>query len=489
MRYLLQKWGRPFFTIYFALSLATFGSSSCAHYYVNSPVQRLPSAGETYSFSSVQPKTNPLFVCLSFSGGGTRAAALAYGVMEELNATPVAGEKGVTLLDHVACISSVSGGSFPAAYYGLFGKRIFRDFRTRMLERNLEKATILRAITPVNVFRLLSPEFSRSDLAAETYDSEIFEHKTYGDLIAQKDRPYIVLNATDLATESSFEFTQDQFDLIGSNLVDYPIARAVTASSAFPILLTPISLYNNPVPPGFQPPPELTNGVKSYYADPRRYHRDRTELDYLDLKSERPFIHLVDGGLADNIGLRPIENAYQESDGFIRPLINGRLIKQFVVVVVNARTVSEDTLSQNESPPGVLTVGLKTATTAMDNYSFETVQFARDLVNEDWKAKQTIEHCEQQITHKCGGNSSLPTLPDMKPYVIEVNFEAIKDRDRRNYFQNMPTNFALTKEQVQELIDVAKELLVSNPIFQCLENDLEHPDRASRDCALSPGGP
>lgn len=358
-----------------------------------------------------------------------------------------------------------------------------------MLERNLETAMILRAITPMNIVRLLSPEFSRSDIAVQTYDSEIFEHKTYKDLIAQKGRPYIILNATDLASESSFEFTQDQFDLIGSDLGDYPVARAVTASSAFPFLLTPISLYNNPVPSGFEPPTELTNGIHSYYADPRRYYRDRVALDYLELKSERPYIHLVDGGLADNIGLRPIENAYQESDGFILPLINGRLIKQFVVIVVNARTVSSDTLSQSESPPGIVTVGLKTATTAMDNYSFETVQFARDMVSKEWKDKQTIEQCQQLITRKCGGSVPLPTLPAIKPYVIEVNFEAIKDKARRNHFQNMPTNFALTKQQVQELIDVAKELLLSNPTFQCLQNDLEHPDQESKDCAVSPGGP
>jgi hypothetical protein len=229
--------------------------------------------------------------------------------------------------------------------------------------------------------------------------------------------------------------------------------------------------------------------VQSYYADPRRYHRDRIALDYLDLKSERPFIHLVDGGLADNIGLRPIENAYQESDGFIHPLINRRLIKQLVLIVVNARTTSGDTLSKSETPPGVLTVGLKTATTAMDNYSFETVQFARDLVDEEWKAKQTIKHCQDQIAHQCGSSVSLPALPDVKPYVIEVNFEAIKDKVRREHFLDMPTNFSLTKQQVGELVNVAKELLHGNPYFQCLEKDLNHPDEASKNCVLSPGGP
>jgi len=480
---------RPSGLIYYAILLAGLVQSSCAHYFINAPMRELPAPNTTYRFGNLQQKLGPLFVCLTFSGGGTRAAALAYGVLEQLNASPIPGRQGDTLLAHVACISSVSGGSFTAAYYGLFGKQIFQDFKKKMLERNLESALVLNAIKPLNLYRLLSPDFNRSDVAADTYDHEIFDHKTYKYLLAQKDRPYIILNATDLATGASFEFTQDQFELIGSNLNDYPIARAVAASSAFPFLLTPISLYNQPVPANFMPPQELTNGVKSYYADPRRYHRDRLALDYLSLKSERPFIHLADGGLADNIGLRPIEEAYNESNGFIRPLINARAIKQLVFIVVNARTVSSDSLSRHEAPPGIITVGLKTATTAMDNYSFQTVQLARDLVSEDWKTKRLLERCQEMISRSCHNNVSLPQLPDVKPYVIEVNFESIEDTDRRRYFQNMPTNFALTVQQVQDLINVAKELLQTNPAFACLQHDLAHPENVSRDCAIPVGGP
>ena len=52
-------------------------------------------------------------VYLAFSGGGTRAAAVSYGVMQELRDTLIEAKgEQVRLLDEVDTISSVSGGSF-----------------------------------------------------------------------------------------------------------------------------------------------------------------------------------------------------------------------------------------------------------------------------------------------------------------------------------------------------------------------------------------
>jgi len=68
-------------------------------------------------------------ILLAFSGGGTRAAALSYGVMQELRDTLVDTDgKSTRLLDEVDTISSVSGGSFTSAYYGLFGDQIFESY-------------------------------------------------------------------------------------------------------------------------------------------------------------------------------------------------------------------------------------------------------------------------------------------------------------------------------------------------------------------------
>jgi NTE family protein len=77
-----------------------------------------------------------VFLLLAFSGGGTRAAALSYGVLRELRDTRVVVRGQETrLLDEVDVITSVSGGSFTSAYYGLFGDRIFEDYEQRFLRR------------------------------------------------------------------------------------------------------------------------------------------------------------------------------------------------------------------------------------------------------------------------------------------------------------------------------------------------------------------
>ena len=82
-----------------------------------------------------------LLLYLTFSGGGTRAAALSYGVLEELRKTEVVIDgKKRRLLDEIDGISSVSGGSFTAGYYGLFGDRIFEDFESKFLKKNIQGA-------------------------------------------------------------------------------------------------------------------------------------------------------------------------------------------------------------------------------------------------------------------------------------------------------------------------------------------------------------
>src|SRR5579883_1540677 len=80
-----------------------------------------------------------LLVLLSFSGGGKRSAAFAYGVLEGLRdfSLPAYGPNA-KLLDAVDVIAAVSGGSFPAAYYGLYRDRIFADFDKDFLSQNID---------------------------------------------------------------------------------------------------------------------------------------------------------------------------------------------------------------------------------------------------------------------------------------------------------------------------------------------------------------
>jgi len=85
---------------------------------------------------------------------------------------------------------------------------------------------------------------NRSDLAAEYYDRLLFMGATFGDLAARPSAPFLIINSTDLTSGSRFEFTQDQFDFLKSDLSQFSIARAVAASSANPLLLSPVVLKN-----------------------------------------------------------------------------------------------------------------------------------------------------------------------------------------------------------------------------------------------------
>jgi NTE family protein len=162
-------------------------TGGCAHYPVNSP-QAAVDPQKGYRFQNLGSSTNSreLLLMLSFSGGGTRAAALSYGVLEELARTEVGPPcRRHRLLDDVDLISSVSGGSVTAACYGLWGDRIFSEFEPRFLKRHVQNGLLARTLAPWNRFRLASPTFSTSDLAAEYYDHLIFEHATFGDLAAR----------------------------------------------------------------------------------------------------------------------------------------------------------------------------------------------------------------------------------------------------------------------------------------------------------------
>jgi NTE family protein len=366
----------------------------------------------------------------------------------------------------VDCISSVSGGSFTAAYYGLFRERLFEDFRARFLERNVQGALTVRLFNPANWVRLASPYFSRIDMAAEFYDSDIFDAAVF-ERLQHNGRPFVILNATNLGSDRRFDFTQEHFDALGSRLDLYQVSRAVAASSAFPYLLTPISLKNYPVAHGYEPPWWYKNALDPKNWTHERYNAAKNLSIYLN--KENRYIHLMDGGLSDNVGARAVLDAFYR--GFIRTRINQGAIKHLVLIVVNARTQSEDRLSRKEMPPGFFTVAEKTATVAMDNYSYDSVTKLRDALYARVQTQKNDQACAALLSSYCPqAPKPIPFAADIDPYVIEINFEAadqVPGEDPR-YYLDLPTSFKLSKEQVAKLIAIGPKLLQAAPQYQCM---------------------
>jgi NTE family protein len=445
----------------------------CAHYPLNAHLETYR-PGEGYRFENLAPgpgNTDGIFLCLTFSGGGTRAAAFAYGVMQELRDTIItANGTPRPFLQEVDCISSVSGGSFTASYYGLFRDQIFQDFESRFLRRNIQGELAGQVLNPVNWFRLMSPYFSRIDLAAELYDATIFASRNYGSL-EKGSRPFVIVNATNMALGTRFEFTQDQFDFLGSDLGRYPLARAVAASSAFPILLNPLSLKNHPTPVGFEPPLAIRNALEDAATNRRRYLWAKNLVTYNDEKAQRPFLHLLDGGLADNIGLRAVADAYTR--GFIRRRINDRAITTLAIIVVNARTEPPEPTDAREAPPRLAAVAVKTATTSMESFSFETVESMRGLTGDRAQAQRDRTACQQLLDARCPGGPRLPEFAaEVRLHVIEVSFEGLADPKEQEFFLSLPTSFSLSDHQVDCLIAAGRRLLRTSSDYRSLMSEL-----------------
>jgi len=467
-RFKIRRYG------FLSLTLIALTVAACAHYPINLPLED-PSKAITYDFSRFDQQTDAdeTFVVLAFSGGGTRAACLSYGVLKELKNTKLPGTNR-TVLEEVDVISTVSGGSFTGAYYALFGDRIFADFEAKFLKRNIQGELAGKVANPYNWFRLASPYFSRIDLAAELYDETVFESASFEALARKGTRPFLIINATNLYQGARFEFTDPQFRYLGSDIGSYPVSRAVAASSAFPFLLSPISLVNYAKPEGYTISEKDQDALEDYWYNKRTYNAVYNNYIYAEPNGHKnhPYLHLMDGGLADNIGLRAIYDLYVSKD--IRRKINNGKIKRFLAIVVNSKAENPAKIDQKESPPGLMTVGFKTATLSLDNYSFETIEMFKELVAQRIRDQATLTACQQKITDNCSNKFNIPLLAggDMKLYVTDLTFDNIPLESPapgikgRNYYNGLPTTFYLPGEQVEDLIKVGGWLLKENPDFR-----------------------
>lgn len=454
--------------------------AGCATYPVNPYLPQYTKSG--YRYENLENLKTPensesLFVILTFSGGGTRAAALSYGVMERLRNTKIQWEgQERRLLDEVDVISSVSGGSFTAAYYGLFREELFdpEKFEKVFLYRNIQGELVASLFNPINWIRLASPGFGRIEVAAELYDREIFREKTFQDLIDQARRPYIMLNATDITMGSRFTFVQDQFDLICSDLAGVHVSRAVAASSNFPLAFTPLIVNNYGGKCNYPVPGWMDQASQDLLANPPRFNRARIARSYLN-SDERKYVHLLDGGVSDNIGLRGQLLAIRSNDlsWSLVNKINLKEIQKVVVIVVDARTDPKTEIDQSPSSPGLTTLIDIISSVPMSNYSFDTVQQLLDTFDGWRKDDAAYATCQGFLKDKCG--AEMPTRPPnmAEAFAIYVGFDQIKDAKERRDFLNLPTTFALPKEEVDKLRKIGPTILDQSEAFQKLCAELK----------------
>ena len=248
------------------------------------------------------------FVALTLSGGGSRAAIFSAAAMFEL--------QRYGLLQHVDLVSCVSGGCLTAAYYALScddvdnpatcpqttngAKRYAWNEAALypLLERRLLWRWFGNWFWPDNFLKFWFTHYDRSDIMAETLSNNLYDHSIlnnnqfrFRDLSPA--RPNLAINATDATAGTqarfNFVFTPEKFRSLRSDLDRYPIANAVMASASFP------GAFN--------------------YVTLRDFHHQR-------------YVHLLDGGAYDNLGLNAVRTAMAPS---VEP--NSGLENRVVIIV------------------------------------------------------------------------------------------------------------------------------------------------------------
>ncbi|MFC1515231.1 patatin-like phospholipase family protein [Thermodesulfobacteriota bacterium] len=460
----------------FILALVFISLTACsAHYPMNKSVSSVQSV-EGYSLGQkASERSSELLLLLTFSGGGTRAAAYSYGVLEALADTEVVINGRLRrLLDEVDAISAVSGGSFTAAYYGLFGDRIFEDFETKFLKNNVQRELKKRFFSPFNWPKLSSIHYDRSDLFADYYDELLFEKKTFQDILNTRG-PIIAINATDMAMGSQFSFAGFQFAPICTDLLSFPVSRAVTASSAVPGAFSSIILQNHAGACDYAIPEWATDALRRRRITTRQYQIAKRLDAYLNVDRYR-YLHLQDGGLSDNLGIRLMIDI---------TLAEGNIWKKFeeldmkntgslVIIVVNAQAEPDISFAKRDyAIPFWDTIGVSSSI-PLDQYSYETMELLRDNLD-DWRASISEGRCRElkekgvALRDPETGKSRCKA----STYLIEVNFDALEDDVERGHLKSLPTSFVLEPEDVDRLRAAAKEILKHSEEFQKFVEDLQ----------------
>jgi len=457
--------------------LAAMLLSGCATRPVNPPIDRV-GLGEGYRIDArlrSSPNKENL-VILAFSGGGTRAAAFSYGVLEFLRRTEVVGPKGnkVRLLDAVDVITGVSGGSFTALAYGLYGDKLFDMYEQSFLKRNVQGEIVARTLNPLNWGNLSSTAWGRSELAAQLYDEILFHNATYDDL-ARGTGPLILASATDISTGARFVFNQTIFDVLCSNLNDVPLSRAAAASSAVPVVLSSITInnYGGTCDNKFPPWMKLFMDSKNPPRPAARAIREiRAAQAYGDSKN-RPYIHLVDGGVSDNVGMRGVLDALEVLEALHDAGVPTRIddARRIIVFVVNSLSSPPTDWDKSESPPGTIDILLKATGVPIDHYSFEAIELLKDT-QVRWETMQSIRERPAVANARDPELDTLTRVPNAEVYAIDVSFPMLADKAEFDYLNQQPTSFVLPPEAVDRLRAAAGTIIMASPEFQRLLHDV-----------------
>lgn len=440
------------------LAALTLSACSTTRPWTNEPLTAQESVVYDGRAQLVDNSRHPdLLVVASFSGGGSRAAAFAHAVLAELRReTFVWRGRPTDLATEIDVVAGVSGGSVAAAHLALHGiDESLRRFPQDFLALDFQTLLIRSMLAPATLVRSTSPWYGRGHVLAEAFDETLFKGATFGTLATLPSRPYLMIGATDLSTGADFDFTSQQLGRLCSSIDRVPLAFAVAASSAVPLLFSPLTLHSHSRLCAERGEAAVEEVAAS--DDSARVRLIKQEQNALG-RIGRRYIHLVDGGIADNLGTRRITD-YVAQAGGIGPVLrslglveqDGRSVpRRIIFIAVNSERVIDLKMDSSDEVPSPFAVLDAMIYAGLGRSSKETTLVFSDAVDQ-WRR-------EIQMRPGLGSDADI--------YSIELKLNDVEDPALRERLLDIPTAFRISEAHREALEQAARQTLAASAEFR-----------------------
>lgn len=406
-------------------------------------------------------------VALAFSGGGTRSAAFAYGILQALDEITIDQYPHTRrLIENVQLVSGTSGGAVAAAYLGLAGTEGYRDFREKFLYRNAEESLRTSLLVPQNVYHTLQGGLNDRSGLSQWLDKNLFHGKTFASL-RKSHNPTVWLTASDIYNRTPFHFTDDTFDALCSDLDKIRLADAVSASAAVPVAFTPVVVSSMQTNCNYQPPAWLHNALTNHEVPLRLKAYARSLYAYRH-DPDQQYIKLLDGGLTDNIGVTPFALSRSAANNAYGPLSPQEAVKlrKLIFIVADAGTAGKDPWVKKLHGPILTKVAAATAATSItasvrdgfDALKLATMQWQKDLIS--YRCALPLKTVKEYRGTLQGWNCRDVNL------IVEILSFRDFDMKTQRRLNHIPTRFQLPKEQVDLAIESGKKAVFQNENIQ-----------------------
>jgi NTE family protein len=393
-------------------------------------------------------------ILLSFSGGGLRAAAFAHGVLKALAEikTPTG-----DLLDDLTYVSSVSGGSLTAAYYGLYGREGLATFRENVLLRDYESNMYLSVFQPMNMLRLLGGGLNNRQNFGDTLNRDVFRGATFAD-IYRHPKPDIRIHATDLYNGIAFPFIPRVFSGLCSDIRSYSVADAVAASMALPLVFAPVVLRTYP-DHCFEPLPPMLGLVREEPDSSRQLKAVESAMaSYRDSNRVR-YIKLVDGGISDNFGLSTMIISRAILDAPYAPMTkrDAVRIRRLLFIVVDASRRPHGEWASRMEGPGGVDLALRAIDAATDiSARYSADSFSRMV--SDWQDSVIQFRCRLAPSEVAllRGSAAQWDCADVKFSLTFLTIDHLEPEFRRQ-IEAIDTRLTLPSAQIDATIEGARQ--------------------------------